>query len=109
MTDRQLSPEAIDPEILRLATWIQGADMFAIEAMADFGTAYFNPMIQRTEEKTFEQIERVMQLLHSVIDSKDSIDEIRPGLAIVAQTVWAAAQYECNRLAAVRAKTGEDV
>jgi hypothetical protein len=109
MTDRLPTPEAIDPEILRLATWIQGADMFAIETMVDFGTAYFNPMIQRSEEKTFEQIERVMQLLHSLIDSKDSIDEIRPGLAIVAQTVWAAAQYESNRLAAARTKAGEVV
>ncbi len=97
----------IDPETLRLSALIHGADVFAVETLLDFGTAYFNPMIQRSEERTFEKIEQVMQLLHSVLSSDDSIDEIRPGLAIVAQTVWAAVQYESNRLAAARVREGD--
>lgn len=92
----------VDPEALRLASRLQGVDPHAIEQLADYGPAYFNPLIHRDEEKTFEAIESVMQMLHILIDSDEDIAEIRPGLALVVQTVWAAAQYERDRRASAR-------
>ena len=100
------APAPIDPAIRRLAESIKSNDVFAVETLLDNGAVYFNPMICVSDEKSFEQIELVMQLLHSVIDSDDDIEDIRPGLAILLQTVWAAVQYQSNRLAAARQMEG---
>jgi predicted peptidase len=92
----------IDPETLRLAAMLRGTDPHAVEVLADFGPGYWNPLIHADDEKTFEHIEQVMHLLHDLLNSDKDIDEIRPGITLVARTVWAAAQYECNSRAAAR-------
>ncbi len=99
----------IDPETLRLATMLQRTDPYAIEVLADYGPGYWNPLISADDEKTFDRIEQVMHLLHDLLNSDKDLDEVRPGIALVAQTVWTAAQYECNRRAAARVMKGGEV
>jgi hypothetical protein len=96
----------IDPETLRLVERLGRTDPHAIEVLADYGPGYWNPLIHADVEKTFEGIEQVMQLLHDLLNSDKDLEEIRPAITLVTQTVWAAAQYECNRRAAARVREG---
>ncbi len=97
----------IDLEARRVASLIRSKDVFAVETMLEHGAVYFNPMICCTEEESFEKIGLVMQMIHGVLDSSEDIEGIRYGMAIVTQTVWAAAQYQSNRLSAVCRNGGE--
>ncbi len=88
------------PEALRLAESLQGVDAYAVETLLDYGPGYWNPLLQDGGSSLFENLSDSMQLLHYLLASKDDIEEIRPGMALMAQTVWAAVQYEQKRLEA---------
>lgn len=59
-----------------------------------FNAEHLNPLVGHTPEKTLANIANVMGLLHHLIDGDESIDDIRPGIALLVQTVWSATQYE---------------
>lgn len=89
-----------------LASRLRHIDPHAIEALADYGAGYWNPLIHADEEKTFGSIEEVMSLLHDLLRSDKDLEEIRPGIVLVVQMVWAAAQYERDRRVAARGAEG---
>ncbi len=91
----------VDPEALRLASRLRGVDPYAIEILADYGPGYWNPLLNGGDAKLFEGVSDCMALLHNLLASEKDLEEIRPGLALMVQTVWAATQYEQHRLEAV--------
>lgn len=70
--------------------------MSIIETISSPG--YFNPMLGSNDEETFINLSDAMKLLHTLLDSEEDITEIRAGIALLAQTVWVACQYEGLRL-----------
>ncbi len=82
------------PQALRLAESLQGVDAYAVETLISHGPGYWNPLLEHGGAKLLENLSDSMQLLHYLLDSGDDIEEIRPGMALMAQTMWAAVQYE---------------
>jgi len=92
----QLDHETTRP---RMASRLRHIDPHAIETLADYRPGYWNPLIHTDDEKMFGSIEKVMALLHDLLHSDQDLAEIRPGIALVVQTVWCAVQYERDRRA----------
>lgn len=80
-----------------LAKHLESADSHAVAVLAEYGPGYFNPMIGSSRQETFSKIGDGLQLLHDLLKSEYDFEESRPGLALFAQTLWAAAQFEGNR------------
>lgn len=93
------SGAAIPPELLEK---IARADLFAVETVAEAGPTYLNPVLGLDEAETFRNINDVMGLVHEILGPKAdiSLEEFSPGLRLLIQTVWTAAQYEAHRLSA---------
>ena len=72
----------------------------AHETVQEFGAGYLNPLVGDSAAETCGNVEAVVGFLHRVIDSPECIDEARPGIALILQTIWTAMQYEQNAQAA---------
>lgn len=71
----------------------------AHETVKDFGANYLNPLVGRSAAETCSNVEEVVAFLHRIIDSSESIDDFRPGISLILQTVWTAVQYERDAIA----------
>lgn len=70
-------------------------DPYAVERFADCGSPrIFTPFIGRNAEETCERIERAASLLHYLLDDEDRAPDDRAGMALIAEAIWLAAQYE---------------
>lgn len=73
-------------------------DRYAVEQLAHFeGPNVFNPMIGYTPAETFDNLEQVLALLHDLLKQDFKPMCGNGGMALLAQTAWAAAQYEAFR------------
>lgn len=74
-------------------------DPHAVRCIADWGgPGYLNPIIGRTPTETFGRFNDALGFLHTLMLSDDGVDlETLPGLALLVQTMWVAAQYESHR------------
>lgn len=86
---------SLSPDLLvRLAK----VDRFAVEQLADFdGPSIFNPMIGRSAGDTCNRLQDALCFLTNLLDGEHDLKEGRDGLALICQTMWAAAQYEAFR------------
>lgn len=87
---------AFPPELLaKLAK----CDPYAIECLADWGgPAYLNPIIGESPTETFSNLNDGLGFLFALLRSDDGMNcETYPGLALLVQTMWVAAQYEEHR------------
>lgn len=77
---------------------LSDVDRYAVEQLADFeGPNIFNPMIGDTPAETFDNLEQTLSLLHDLIKQDFEPACGKGGMALLAQTAWAAAQYEAFR------------
>lgn len=70
---------------------------FAVAQLADFGPGYFNPLIANDDGGTCGNISDAMQFLHELLGVDHDFTESMPGIRLLVQTVWVAAQYEAFR------------
>lgn len=76
-------------------------DPFAVSQLADCGPGYFNPLIGSSPAETCEKLSDVLGFVYDLVGPKggefSDITDKQPGIALVLQTAWAAAQYEGYR------------
>ena len=65
----------------------------ALEVAKSSGVCYFNPFIGGSASETCEKLNDGFGMLHYLL-SRDVSEDIQPGLSLLAQTMWAAAQFE---------------
>lgn len=66
----------------------------AHETVKDYGASYLNPLVGCSASETCSRVESVIGFLHGLVDGNDDIEEARPAIALILQTVWSAVQYE---------------
>lgn len=82
-----------------MASTLQGVttpkirDEIALEVVTSSGVCYFNPFIGGSAAQTCEKLNDGFGLLHYLL-SRGVAEDIQPGLSLLAQTMWAAAQFE---------------
>lgn len=76
----------------------------ALEVAKSSGVCYFNPFIGGSAAETCEKLNDGFGMLHYLL-SRDVSEDIQPGLSLLAQTMWAAAQFEMQ--AGERSEGGE--
>lgn len=70
-------------------------DPYAVEQLASCGSPrIFTPLIGHSAEETCERIERAASLLHYLLDDEERAPDDRAGMALIAEAIWLAAQYE---------------
>ncbi len=75
----------------------------AQDVVSSSGVCYFNPFLGNSAVETCEKLNDGFELLHYLLSR--SVDSgIQPGLSLLAQTMWAAAQFEME--AGERSKGG---
>lgn len=77
----------------------------ALDVAKSSGVAYFNPFIGGSAAETCEKLNDGFGMLHYLL-SRNVAEDIQPGLSLLAQTMWAAAQFEMQ--AGSRSKGGDD-
>lgn len=68
----------------------------AIQTINDYGPHYLNPFIGDTAAETCANVQDAMGMLYRFLSKDDDFTEIQPALALIAQTVWSAVQFEGN-------------
>lgn len=68
-------------------------DEISLEVANSSGICYFNPFIGGSAAQTCEKLNDGFGLLHYLL-SRGVAEDIQPGLSMLAQTMWAAAQFE---------------
>ena len=76
---------------------INRTDRHALKTFVECGAGYFNPFLGHTDTQTFAKLEMGMQFLTECLGDQFDLIEGRPGLALLAQTMWAACQFEGYR------------
>lgn len=70
-------------------------DPYAVEQLASCGSPrIFTPFIGQNAAETCERIERAASLLHYFLEDEERAPNDRAGIALLADAIWAAAQYE---------------
>ena len=65
----------------------------ALDVAKSSGVCYFNPFIGGSASETCEKLNDGFTLLHYLL-SRSAAEDIQPGLSLLTQTMWAAAQFE---------------
>ena len=71
-------------------------DPYAVERFAKCGSSrIFMPFIGRNAKENCERIERAAaSLLHYLLDDEERAPNDRAGMALIAEAIWLAVQYE---------------
>lgn len=68
---------------------------YAVEQLASCGSPrIFTPFIGHNAAETCERIERAASLLHYLLDDEERAPNDRAGMALIAEAIWLAVQYE---------------
>ncbi len=81
---------------------------FAVEQLADFGLCCRNPIVGLSDKETYGYFADVFAFLHGVFSEGEIDPERMPGIRLLVQTAWAAAQYETFRRQPEGIETDED-
>jgi hypothetical protein len=77
---------------------LTSADRYAVEQLAGFkGPCIFNPLIGSTPTETFDNLEQTLAFLADLLEQDFQPKCGMGGVALLAKTAWAAAQYEAFR------------
>ena len=68
----------------------------AYQTVADFGAGYLNSLVGDSAAETCEKIEAIMPFIQQTMDrrSSDELEDMRPVLSFLMQSIWTAVQYE---------------
>lgn len=93
MADINSSSLKIDKSTLNL---LERMDPVEIERFAEAGPEYFCPLLGDSNRQTFDNIGYAAGLLTAIIENGLTVEHSR-GAALLAQTIWTAAQFSAAR------------